>query len=53
MSTNGNGTVKWALYHSDGQYEGIKGTVGIGSSGTKPTAFIGRNNEFCIITSAK
>ncbi len=53
MSTNGNTSVKWALYQSDGRYEGGMGTAGIGSSGTKPTAFIGRNNEFYIITSAK
>ncbi len=53
MSTNGNATVKWALYLADGKYEGNKGTIGIGNSGTKPTAFIGKNNEFYIITSAK
>ena len=41
MSTTGRATVKWAIYKRDGTFSGQQGTVGVSTSGTKATAFVG------------
>ncbi len=53
MSTTGTATVKWALYQQDGQPTGKKGTIGTTTSGTKATAFVGTDDDFYILTTAK
>jgi hypothetical protein len=53
MSTSGTATVKWALYAADGRLTGWQGTIGQSYSGTKPTAFLGTDDGFYILTSAR
>jgi hypothetical protein len=53
MSVSGKATAKWAMYSRDGQPTGQLGTIGVGSSGTKPTAFVGTDDQFYIITTAR
>ena len=45
--------VKWALYRNDGTFTGAQGTLGVSTSGTKATAFLGSDGAFCIVTKAK
>ena len=52
MSVTGRATVKWALYTIDGAFAGRQGTVGATTSGTKATAFVGADDQFCIVTTA-
>jgi hypothetical protein len=53
MSTTGKATVKWACYGRDGQPTGRQGTVGTTTSGTKATAFVGTDDNFTIVTTAR
>lgn len=53
MSTTGKATVKWACYGRDGQPTGQQGTVGTATSGTKATAFVGTDDSFYIVTTAR
>lgn len=53
MAVNKTAIVKWAIYRADGTFTGHQDTVGTSSSGTKPTAFVGRDGQFAIITTAK
>jgi hypothetical protein len=53
MSTSGNATVKWAIYQNDGTFTGRQGTAGTSVSGTKATAFVGNDDNFYLVTTAK
>ena len=53
MSISDTATVKWARYTIDGKFTGQQGTVGKTTSGTKPTAFVGSNDRFFIVTTAE
>ena len=53
MSTTGTATVKWATFTLDGTPSGQQGTVGTSTSGTKPTAVVGADDNFYIITTAR
>ncbi len=53
MSTTGTATVKWALYKPDGQFAGQQATIGKSTSGTKPTVFVGTDDNFHVVTTAK
>lgn len=53
LSTSATATVKWAIYGLDGVFRGRQGTVGTCSSGTKSTAFVGTDDNFYIVTSAR
>jgi hypothetical protein len=53
MSVTGKATVKWAIYRRDGTLTGQQGTVGVSFSGTKATAFVGTDDNFRIVTTAK
>ena len=53
MSTTGTATVKWAHYSPDGKFTGRQGTVGTTTSGTKATEFVGSDDNFYIVTTAK
>jgi hypothetical protein len=53
MSVTGRATVKWALYEQDGTFTHRQGTVGVSTSGTKATAFVGTDDNFYIVTTAK
>jgi hypothetical protein len=52
MSTTGKATVKWAKYGADGKFTGQQGILGTTTSGTKSTAFVGRDDHFYIVTTA-
>ncbi len=53
MAVGRTATVKWALYRSDGTFTGRQGTLGVSTSGTKATAFLGTDGAFYIVTTAK
>jgi hypothetical protein len=53
MSTTSQATVKWARYSIEGKPTGQEGTVGKTTSGTKATAFVGGDDNFYIVTTAK
>lgn len=53
MSTRGNAKVKWALYDTEGKSTGEMGDVGMSSAGTKATAFVGTDDDFYIVTTAR
>jgi hypothetical protein len=53
MSTTGQATVKWAFYEADGKFTGRQGVVGTTTSGTKATAFVGSDDKFYIVTTAR
>lgn len=53
MSVTGTAVVKWARYDADGKATGERGTVGTSFSGTKATAFVGTDDNFYILTTAK
>lgn len=53
MSTTGTARVKWAIYGNDGTFTGSQGAVGISSSGTKATAFVGSDDNFYVVTTAQ
>jgi hypothetical protein len=53
MSVTGKATVKWACYDRSGQPTGQQGTVGTTTSGTKATAFVGTDDNFYIVTTAR
>jgi hypothetical protein len=53
MSVNSTAVVKWALYTVDGIYQNQQGTLGTSFSGTKATAFVGKDDNFYILTTAK
>lgn len=53
MAVGKKATVKWALYRADGQFTGRQGTLGVSTSGTKPTAFAGSDGNFVIVTTAR
>ncbi len=53
MATDRTATVKWARYRADGEFAGEQGTIGATTSGTKPTAFVGIDDNFYIVTTAR
>jgi hypothetical protein len=53
MSTTGKATVKWACYDNDGLPTGRQGTAGTTTSGTKATAFVGSDDNFYVVTTAR
>ncbi len=53
MAVGRTATVKWALYKNDGTFTGKQGTIGVSTSGTKATAFVGTDGAFHIVTTAK
>ncbi len=53
MAVGRQATVKWALYGNDGSFTGKQGTIGVSTSGTKATAFVGTDGTFYIVTTAK
>lgn len=53
MSVEGTAVVKWARYTADGKTTGEQGTPGTSFSGTKATAFVGADDIFYIVTTAK
>lgn len=53
MSTTGQATVKWARYSIEGKPTGQEGTVGKTTSATKAMAFVGSDDNFYIVTTAK
>ena len=53
MSTTAQAPVKWARYSIEGKSMGQEGTVGKTTSGTKATAFVGGDDNFYIVTTAK
>ncbi len=53
MSTTGKATVKYALYTIDGKFVGKQGTIGQTTSGTKATAFVGTDDNFYVVTTAR
>lgn len=53
MSTTAKATVKWARYTADGKFSGERGTLGVTTSGTKPTAFVGADDNFYLVTTAQ
>ncbi len=53
MAVGRTAIVKWALYRDDGTLTGRQGTLGVSTSGTKATAFLGTDGAFYIVTTAK
>jgi len=53
MSVSSTAVVKWALYTLDGKFTGEKGIIGTTFSGTRATAFVGTDDQFYIVTTAK
>ena len=53
MSTTETALVKWAIYNADGTFGAQQGVLGKTTSGTKATAFVGRDGGFRVITTAK
>ena len=53
MSRTGQATVKWACYTLDGRFTGQQGVLGTTTSGTKATAFVGTDDQFYIVTTAR
>ena len=53
MAVGRTATVKWALYKNDGTFTGKQGTLGVSTSGTKATAFLGTDGTFYIVTTAQ
>ena len=53
MSTTKTASVKWATYKPDGTPDGMSGTIGTTTSGTKATVVVGADDEFYILTTAK
>ena len=53
MSTTGSATVKWATWSADGKPTGLGGALGTTTSGTKPTALVGKDGRFYIVTTAE
>ncbi|MCY2950929.1 MAG: sialidase family protein [Planctomycetota bacterium] len=53
MSTTARATVKYALYTLDGKPLGEETTLGTTTSATKPTAFVGSDDNFYILTTAR
>jgi len=53
MAVGRTAIVKWALYRNDGTFTGRQGTLGVSTSGTKATAFLGTDGAFYIVTTAK
>jgi hypothetical protein len=54
MAVGRTAIVKWALYRrNDRMFTGKQGTLGVSTSGTKATAFLGTDGAFCIVTTAK
>lgn len=53
MSTAGTARVKWAVYSRDARFVLRQGTLGTSFSGTKATAFVGSDDRFRIVTTAR
>ena len=53
MSTKSTAVVHWALYAADGKPTGRQAVLGTSFSGTKPTAFVGTDDNFYVVTTAK
>lgn len=54
MSVNSTAVVKYALYKADGTLQSAQATaVGTSFSGTKATAFVGKDDNFYLVTTAR
>ena len=53
MAVKGTATVKWARYDKEGKPTGEAGTVGQSFAGTRATAFVGGDDNFYIVTTAR
>ena len=53
MAVKGTATVKWARYDRNGHFTGEAGTVGKSFAGTKATAFVGIDDNFYLVTTAR
>lgn len=53
MAVDRTATVKWALYSADGRPTGEAGVLGQTTSGTKATAFVGKDDRFYVLTTAR
>ena len=53
MAVQGTATVKWARYDKEGRPTGETGVVGQSFAGTKATAFVGTDDSFYIVTTAR
>jgi hypothetical protein len=53
MAVDRQAAVKWALYDGGGRMTGEQGAVGVSASGTKATAFVGSDDSFYIVTTAR
>jgi hypothetical protein len=53
MAVKGTAKVKWARYDKDGKPTGEAGVVGQSFAGTKATAFVGKDDNFYLVTTAR
>jgi hypothetical protein len=53
MAVQGTAIVKWARYDKDGRFTGETGIAGQSFAGTKATAFVGEDDNFYVITTAR
>ncbi len=53
MAVQGVATVKWARYNKDGKPTGEAGILGQSFAGTKATAFVGNDDNFYVVTTAR
>ena len=53
MAVKGTATVKWARYDREGNPTGEAGMAGQSFAGTKATAFVGKDDNFYIVTTAR
>jgi hypothetical protein len=52
MAVKGTATVKWARYDKDGKATGEAGIAGKSFAGTKTTTFVGKDDNFYVVTTA-
>jgi hypothetical protein len=52
MGVKGTATVKWARYDKDGKPTGEAGVAGPSFAGTKTTTFVGKDDNFYLVTTA-
>jgi hypothetical protein len=53
MAVKGTATVKWARYDKEGRPTGESGVAGRSFAGTKATAFVGNDDNFYVVTTAR
>jgi hypothetical protein len=53
LSTSGTAVAHWAIYSADGRFTGRQGSPGTASSGSKPAVFVGTDDNFYVVTTAR